>query len=46
MRKTNDENIRIKDRLKASGRKKYVRPELTKREKAVKVIGGEPVITS
>ena len=31
---------------KDEGKKQYTRPELTKREKALTVIGGIPVITS
>ena len=46
MGKGNHEDIRIRDCPEARGKKKYVRPELTKREKAIKVISGEPPITS
>ena len=46
MDKLANKDHKIKDCSKVGGTKEYVRPELTKREKATKVIGGTPVITS
>lgn len=42
MRRTNDEDIRIEDCRRASGKKEYVRPELVKKERLLGVTGSTP----
>jgi len=41
MRKMTNENLKIKDRAGDSGKKKYVRPKLVKKEKLLGATGSE-----